>query len=87
MSVPLRQRTYTGDRVGGSGTAIVRFAGVRSAPLLEDRALIEGTLAGRQQDFEVLVERYQKMVYAFVYRYLRDADGADDVVQSTFISC
>ena len=52
---------------------------------MEDRALIEGTLAGRQQDFEVLVERYQEMVYAFVYRYLRDADGADDVVQSTFV--
>ena len=52
---------------------------------MEDRALIEGALAGRQQDFEVLVERYQKMVYAFVYRYLRDADGGDDVVQSTFV--
>ncbi|HUI25564.1 MAG TPA: sigma-70 family RNA polymerase sigma factor [Candidatus Kryptonia bacterium] len=54
-------------------------------PHVDDSALIEGTLAGRQQDFETLVERYQKMLYAFAYRQLQDADAADDVVQATFV--
>ena len=52
---------------------------------MEDHTLIERTLAGYQQDFEVLVERYQKMLFAFVYRHLQDADAADEVVQITFV--
>ncbi len=52
---------------------------------MEDRDLIQGTLAGRRQDFEALVERYQKMLYAFAYRQLQDADAADEVVQATFV--
>ena len=52
---------------------------------MDDIALIEGTLAGRQLDFETLVERYQKMLYAFAYRQLADTDAADEVVQATFV--
>jgi len=51
----------------------------------DDNDLIRGTLAGRQQDFEVLVERYQKMLYAFVFRSLRDGHAAEEVVQATFV--
>jgi RNA polymerase sigma-70 factor, ECF subfamily len=53
--------------------------------IVDDGALIRGVLAGRREDFEVLVERYQKMLYAFVYRYLRDPSTADDVVQVSFV--
>jgi RNA polymerase sigma-70 factor, ECF subfamily len=53
--------------------------------IVDDGALIRGTLAGRRQDFEVLVERYQKMLYAFVCRYLQDPSSADDVVQASFV--
>jgi RNA polymerase sigma-70 factor, ECF subfamily len=53
--------------------------------IVDDGALIRGTLAGRREDFEVLVERYQKMLYAFVYRYLQDPGSADDVVQTSFV--
>ena len=52
---------------------------------MEDDALVAGTLAGRQEDFATLVERYQKMLYAFAYRQLGDANGADDVVQTAFV--
>ncbi len=51
----------------------------------EDLSLVEGTLAGRQQDFDLLVRRYQRMLYAFAYRLLRDPELAADVVQSTFV--
>lgn len=52
---------------------------------VEDGALIAGTLAGRREDFEVLVERYQRRLHAFATRCLRDPDAASDVVQSTFL--
>jgi len=51
-----------------------------------DLELVDGTLAGRRQDFEVLVERHQRMLYAVAVRYLHDADTADEVVQATFVS-
>ena len=52
---------------------------------VDDHELIRGALAGRERDFEQLVERYQKMLYAFAFRYTHDADLADDVVQATFV--
>lgn len=52
---------------------------------MDDRELVQGALAGRQQDFEVLVERHQRALYAFVWRYLREDDAADEVVQASFV--
>jgi RNA polymerase sigma-70 factor (ECF subfamily) len=52
---------------------------------MHDDQLIAGALSGRQEDFGALVERYQKMLYAFAYRQLDDPDGANDVVQTTFV--
>lgn len=52
---------------------------------MDDAALIRGTLAGRREDFDVLVERYQKPVYAFAYRWLHDETQAADIVQATFL--
>lgn len=52
---------------------------------MDDHELIRGALAGSERDFEQLVERYQRMLYAFAYRYTHDADLADDVVQATFV--
>lgn len=53
---------------------------------MTDIELVEGTLAGRRQDFEVLVERHQRMLYAVALRYLRDPDAADEAVQATLVS-
>ena len=52
---------------------------------VDDAILIRGTLAGRREDFDVLVERYQKPLYAFAYRFVHDPDRAADIVQTTFL--
>jgi len=62
-----------------------RESNVEPAPALDDAALIRGTLAGRRADFEILVERYQQVLYAFAYRFVHDHDHAADIVQTTFL--
>lgn len=50
-----------------------------------DGLLIEATLAGRREAFDLIVRRYQRAL-AFVARgKLGQADLADDVVQDTFL--
>lgn len=58
---------------------------VEPAPALDDAALIRGTLAGRRADFDILVERHQKALYAFAFRFVHDHDQAADIVQTTFM--
>lgn len=52
---------------------------------MEDAELIRGVLAGREEDFEALVERHQRALFAFVCRYLGDEAAADEVVQAAFV--
>jgi RNA polymerase sigma-70 factor, ECF subfamily len=59
---------------------------VPSTDTLTDLELVEGTLAGSRDDFAVLVERHQRMLYAVALRYLHDADAADEAVQAAFVS-
>jgi RNA polymerase sigma factor (sigma-70 family) len=59
---------------------------VSSADAVTYLELVEGTLAGRRDDFAVLVERHQRMLYAVAIRYLHDADAADEAVQAAFVS-
>lgn len=47
--------------------------------------MIRGILRGRRDDFALLVERYQRPVYAVVLRLLGDPDAADEVTQIVFI--
>ena len=72
-------------RVLRLGTRARHAITVEPAPAQDDAALIEGTLAGQRADFDVLVERYQKALYAFAYRFVRDHEQAADVVQTTFL--
>jgi RNA polymerase sigma-70 factor (ECF subfamily) len=58
---------------------------VDPAPALDDAALIRGTLAGRRADFDIIVERYQRTLYTFAYRFVHDHDHAADIVQTTFL--
>ena len=53
---------------------------------MTDLELVEGVLAGRRDDFALLVERHQRMLYAVALRYLHDADAADEAVQVAFVS-
>lgn len=50
-----------------------------------DLALLERFLAGDEEAFTEIVERYQKKIYFFVLRIVRDAEDARDISQKAFI--
>ena len=50
-----------------------------------DQNLIAGFLRGDQDLFKVLVDRYFRQIYAFIYGYVKDTDAAEDVTQDTFV--
>lgn len=50
-----------------------------------DKELIAGILRGKKSLFGVLVEKYEKAVYAVAYSYLRNAEDARDLAQDVFI--
>ncbi|KKU72723.1 MAG: RNA polymerase sigma factor, sigma-70 family [Parcubacteria group bacterium GW2011_GWA2_47_26] len=50
-----------------------------------DEQLIKDYLEGNKQTLEVLIGRYLKPIYGFVYRYLGDAHNAEDVTQDVFV--
>jgi RNA polymerase sigma-70 factor (ECF subfamily) len=52
---------------------------------VDDAALIRGALAGRREDFDALVERHQRSLYAFIYRMVHDHDQSADIMQVTFL--
>lgn len=51
----------------------------------DDTTLIVAFIKGDGESFAALVDRHMPMVYTFVYRYVGDADIANDVVQDVFI--
>jgi RNA polymerase sigma-70 factor (ECF subfamily) len=53
---------------------------------VEDRQLINDCLNGRDEAFSELVRRYQDRLYNAVFRFLNDAEDAQDVTQEAFIS-
>ena len=50
-----------------------------------DRKLIRQVLAGDDQAFDELMQRYRQSVYNLVYRMIEDPQEAEDIVQETFI--
>ena len=52
---------------------------------MDDESLVAGTLAGRQDCFETLVERHQRSIHGLAHRWLGDHAAADEVVQATFV--
>jgi RNA polymerase sigma-70 factor (ECF subfamily) len=52
---------------------------------LSDIELIAASLSGREDNFEALVQRYQRPIVGYVYRMLSDYDAALDVSQEVFI--
>jgi RNA polymerase sigma-70 factor (ECF subfamily) len=50
-----------------------------------DHDFILAALAGDQDSFAVLVERYVSPVYKFSYRYVRNGPDAEDIAQETFL--
>ena len=52
---------------------------------VDDSTAIARVLAGDREAFSVLVERYQKMIYAYTQRVMRDPDLADEATQAAFV--
>ena len=50
-----------------------------------DAELVAAFIKGDGDSFAALVDRHMSMVYKFTYRYVGDADNANDVVQDVFI--
>lgn len=58
---------------------------VVSQPIeMTDGVLAEQTLAGDQEAFEKLVQRYSGPLFTFVCRFLNDYDAASDILQYAF---
>jgi RNA polymerase sigma-70 factor, ECF subfamily len=51
-----------------------------------DQQLVEAYLNGSSGSFDVLVRKYLKLVYSIVFRYVHDADDAQDVTQEVFVN-
>jgi RNA polymerase sigma-70 factor (ECF subfamily) len=52
---------------------------------LDAEKLAERAADGDGDAFEQLVHRFQRRVYSFAYRYVRDADEAQDLAQEVFL--
>ena len=52
---------------------------------LDDAAAIARAMAGDEDAFRVLVERHSRGVFRLAYRMTGSAEGAEDVVQETFV--
>lgn len=52
---------------------------------LDDASLVKLAIAGDDRAFGRLVERYQRPVYGFILRMLKDPGLAEDLAQETFV--
>ena len=52
---------------------------------LSDTTLIAEFISGNSNSFSILLERYQKRIYGFIFSKVHDPDLADDIFQDTFI--
>jgi RNA polymerase sigma-70 factor (ECF subfamily) len=50
-----------------------------------DEELVRECLTGSDRAFEVLVDRYQKVIFNVAYRMTNDYDAAEDITQSVFV--
>jgi RNA polymerase sigma-70 factor (ECF subfamily) len=59
---------------------------VRQLATVSERDLLDATRRGDTDAFAALYDRYHPLVYRVANRMLADADAAEDIVQSVFIS-
>src|SRR5260221_3314010 len=55
-------------------------------PAMPDSVLAQHYLAGDQQAFEVLVQRYSGPLFTFIRRFLGEYDAASDILQQVLRS-
>jgi RNA polymerase sigma-70 factor (ECF subfamily) len=69
----------------GAKSSSSEYALGATAEALKDVELVELVLAGEQDAFEVLVERYKDAVQNLAYRMLGNPTEAEDVTQEVFV--
>ena len=78
--------TAMGSNVAaGVNTSTSEFAPGATIEALKDVELVELVLAGQQNAFEALVERYKDAVQNLAYRMLGNVTEAEDVTQEVFV--
>src|SRR5437763_17075721 len=50
-----------------------------------DNVLFQRALAGDQEAFEVLISRYQRLLFRLIYRYVGEYQEAHDVLQQVWL--
>lgn len=85
----------TGEAALAAGATVGNTSGVqrasegagaiRTADMQEDVTLVRRTLAGDQQAFTSLVEKYKDSVFNVAYRMLGNPTEAEDVAQEAFV--
>jgi RNA polymerase sigma-70 factor (ECF subfamily) len=53
----------------------------------DDASIVRKILRGRSDLFGTLLERYQRPIFNFIYRFYGDYDLAEDLTQETFLRC
>jgi len=51
-----------------------------------DEELVDSVLEGNSRDFDALMERWQKPLFNFVYRFMNSEEEARDACQDTFVN-
>src|SRR4051812_24994564 len=64
-----------------------RMSSADARPLdeLDERALVEACLAGRNDAFDLIVERHRRAVYQLCYRFVGSHEDASDLSQDVFL--
>lgn len=52
---------------------------------ISDQILIRRYLQGDEKSLEILIQRYLKPIYSFVYRYVNNKQEAEDITQEAFV--
>src|ERR1700722_7602193 len=52
---------------------------------LNDEQLVEAFTAGQEQALEILIQRYLKPIYNFVFKYMHTVAESEDVTQEAFV--
>jgi RNA polymerase sigma-70 factor, ECF subfamily len=60
---------------------------VQSIPPADDAQIVRQVLKGKRELFGVLLERYQKPIFNFIYRFYGNYDLAQELTQETFLRC
>ena len=51
----------------------------------DEGALVEASLAGRREAFDVIVQRHQRHIYQLCYRFVGNHEDASDLAQDVFV--